>query len=37
LKKEFNPTQLAILREKFGENFKNNKNKSWKKLIKVMK
>ena len=37
LKKEFNPTQLAILREKFGENSKNNKNKSWKRLVKVMK
>ena len=37
LKKEFNPIQLAILRENFGENNKNNKNKSWKKLIKVMK
>ena len=37
LKKEFNPTQLAILRDRFGENFKNNKINSWKRLIKVMK
>ncbi len=37
LKKEFNPTQLAALRDRFGENFKNNKISSWKKLIKVMK
>ncbi len=37
LKNEFNQLELTRLREIFGENFRNNKIKSWKKLIKVMK
>lgn len=37
VKKEFTPLELTRLRKIFGENFKNNKIKSWKKLIKVMR
>ena len=37
VRKEFKSNELSRLRDMFGENHRNNKKKTWKKLIKVMK